>query len=255
MADLAFPWIQYRTAAYDLSTLVTGVAAKAYDECNNPTGLPRARVTWDDVAPAGGETWSAWVVYRRMADESQWTRLAVITDRATRTFLDWTAKGHMGIAYAVTWRADVGGGAIAESSRSLPAQLVLEFDYLYLHVFDHPEIWLKFPSFSANVDDVQANRVSVAWGSNRPNVQFGESFFSRISVPARPLMVNDWQWIQTLRRMRESYQLDSPIVARFGRSTERYFVAILSAPREMGQKQFTARMELVEVDFTEGVSS
>lgn len=220
-----------------------------------PILLPFVRLTWDEAeVTTPGASFIRYNIYRREAgqSESDWVRIATITDVETISYEDYCIPPRTVCEYAVTQSESISGASI-ESDKPDPVTALVEFNWAYLHNVADPTEYVIFFSLDGMEEITQDVQVRAAWGRQAPTAFIGEVDYSQWRVNGLPDVIRGTVWGAT--RSIASLQRSEAAVYCFrpGITGERYFVNITNLARRLGVLEGTPDIGLVEVHYDEAV--
>ncbi len=215
--------------------------------------LPRIRVQWDQVVPAGSEIFNHYDVLRREAGTSEWDSIRQINDIATTAIDDYNFAPGVTYEYAVIWTANTGTDALVSLPQTTPPAATVEWDWTFLHdVFD-PTNWVVFFSFEADEDRVSDRDFKRLWGRTKPTLFVGEDDHITLRIRGLPDVYHGTIWDDTERLYSMQAATGTTICVRRGKQRRVNFCGFADVSRSQGQEQYEPTVNLVEVNFDEAL--
>lgn len=242
--------VQSFSTSYVTSSNVLNVRAAAIG-CEDPQSLPLVRVTWSQIVPAGGESFVQYMVQRRAAGETTWTRLSTLTTIGTTSYIDYTAQPGVTYYYSVVWIASSGVNYLLSNAQA-NVTAHLAFDWAWLHVLDDPTKAVRLDALEMSENLVQSISLQETWGRHAPSALIGEANYSTFSIPLSTQVLRtptQWNMLRTIL----DYQRDSGSILclRLGRSQQRFFCTLMNPSRNYTLVSSDASIELSEVYYEE----
>lgn len=220
-----------------------------------PDALPKIQVRWDEVVPGGGETFLQYDVQRRQSGTTTWTRISILDDIETLSYLDANVAPLTTYEYAVLWQATSGASTLISAAAAVPATGRLEFDWAYLHVADDFSRWVRLEILSGSEASQQNIGYFQPWGRSSPTVHVGEALNSSFSLPIEPqglAATRQWTKIQDLLLAQQEGHV---LCLRMGKHRIHKFVTIRQSGRQLSEASYEARIDLQETFYDEAVQT
>lgn len=216
--------------------------------------LPGLTLTWNDVTLAGGDSFQQWNVYRlRTAVDTTYTRIAVITSEATRTYTDYNVASGQSYTYEVTVTALRAGTPIESSAGTVTRSVT--FAANFLHQVNNPANYLEVKTNdiqTALTPDVTLRKL---WGRKRPTAFVGEQLAATFKLVTAEALDSDYSaWNALVTLFKQQRDAGAVFCYRPRFNTERWFVALVDVnPREDFVGTYAMTVDLAEVDYDEAV--
>ncbi len=219
------------------------------------TQLPGLKLTWNQVTPPSGTAFISYDIMRRVAGETDFTRIAIVNDITTVTFTDFCVTSRVTYEYSVRWRATSGAAQVTSADTDPPVRGLVTFDFLFLHLEKDASVFVRLDSYRADKRRLADRRQLAVWGRTKPTVAIGEQIWHQLRIPGLPQLLEsrDGVWESLLTLMDEEREQTSVVCVRFGRASEQYFCNTIQETQRQAQKTYTPDLTLVEVHFDEAV--
>jgi len=174
-------------------TPITGVTATEV-----ATGNPHVRLTWD--ASTLGSDFVEYSIYRRLSGETEWTRVAEITDKAIIGADDYLVNLGATYEYSVRQTQNLTGDLV-ESADSLVASASMVFYGAVIHDVTDPASYVVLeytPSSDLRWRRQQAQ--VLYWGRTAPTVEFGPARY-RVLAISYALLSEDSAKLEALAKL------------------------------------------------------
>ena len=222
---------------------------------HDPTQLPGLRLTWDQVVPLSGTSFIAYGIMRRVAGDTTFTRIAVLTDITATEYTDFCTTSRVTYEYSVRWRVTAGAAQVTSPDTDPPVFAQVEFDFLFLHLERDTSFFVRLDTYRADKRRLRDQRQLAVWGRERPTLAIGEQIWHQLRIPGLQQLLSDRAgvWERLLDLMDQEREQASVVCVRFGRASERYFCNFVQETQRQAQKSYTPDVTLVEVHFVEAV--
>lgn len=246
------------TTSFSTSTDVTGLTATPIGDLNtDPADLPYMLIRW--AAPdVGALAFADYQVFRRVAGQTTYMRIAIISSETTLFYRDYTVAPRTLYEYAVKWTGYQGDQLLVSAYQATPALARNVFDFGWLHVVGNEAVRARVDSWSANGDLAQDGRLIQPWGRSTPTMHFGEVLSESYSLklPGRAYQAigrageDIWSLV---RAFAENQQSGATLCLRLGRQGVRIFCVMRKPTRRMNQGDEAISIEAVEIYYDESV--
>ena len=239
--------------SFPTSVNVSGVTVRSVGGCDNPEVLPGIKVSYSQVAPGGGETFSRYGIRRRMAGETNFILIAEVDSITSLSYIDYNVMPRQRYEYAVIWIAKSGTASFlisANQANNPGSQVDFEFNFLHtanINSADPDFRWLRVDSWEASVQVSQDIKLVQPWGRDLPTVHVGQALGTKVNIPLHDRLLTDTVFWKKITEMILA-QRDSAAVLclRFGRGRQIYFGIISNSTRSSTQKMYSTQLELSE---------
>jgi hypothetical protein len=219
--------------------------------------LPAIFLSWDASAEPLS-TFLRYQVYRRVAGDTDWTKMARITDRSLTTWTDYEIEGLVVYDYAVTVVADVSGEEI-ESAFPTAVQSLVTINSLFLHDQAAPEHYVQMAVQADTIAPQQVMTFVQPRGQSDPIAHVGRTLSKQLSFSftgqwtATDSTRNSDVW-DALEELQLRQQTNgSTLVCRTTRGVFAYCV-ITDMPRTDQPMQYGVSLKLQRVKAPAGVA-
>jgi hypothetical protein len=223
------------------------------DDCGGDSeGLPGGRIRW--TAPVlGAVTFTEYDILRREVGDTVWVRIAIITDWATTTYIDYTRPAGTTYEYAVVWQGVNGPPMISSPTYIVP--ITLSFPWTFIHDKDNSALFLRFFNYEPTARRNQDVNYEKTWGRPAPTAFIGEADSRVFSIPGLiEALATGVQWDGVSALLDAQVGLGRTFVLRLGRAQMAAYVQIdPGAQRKMSQKSNSVDISLTEVFVQEAV--
>lgn len=212
--------------------------------------LPYAQIAWDIGIVTGG-TFVRYNVLRRFAGETAYTRIATIADINTLTFRDYAITPRKVGQYYITQTVNISGELI-DSLPSEVTEVVVNFNWAYLHSMLDPSQYVVFFTLDIGEDVQQEVQLRTAWGRSAPTAFIGEADYLNFHISGLPDIIRGTVW--AVRDLASLQVTDAAVYClRLGIEAERHFVNITNLSRRIGNLDYQPDMAVSEVFYEEAV--
>ena len=217
--------------------------------------LPYNRFAWATYTPGAGYTFVQYNVKRRIAGDSAWTRIKVITDQGTTHYDDYAAPPNQRLEYIVTASALL-GSIVLESDEPDPVSGVLCFRSVYLHSVDDPAVYAVIPAYDFDEPALQDYQTVQPRGRVVPSAIVGKArwhvtSFRGLDQTFRPSV--SWDNLEALQLEQGPDGAAAILCLRAGEAGIRRFVTLSRLGRRAGQKSYAPDVEATETYYLEAV--
>lgn len=217
--------------------------------------LPDVTVSWNAAAAATPpDVFAQYNVYRQIAGEVAATRIAVITNIATVSFVDQECPSGAVATYSLTqsvWHL----GALVESVAAT-ASTTLGFKNIFLHSVLAPTNYVQMHGRAVNLDPLGNVVFKPVAGKQAPIAFIGSEQWATFSVSDRPHLWTDmltWAALTSLLTLQRT--LGYLYCLRVGYSGDKIFCTIdgNGVKRVDQPGAYTPSLTVTQVDFSEAV--
>lgn len=239
------------TTLFLTSVPVSGLTVKARDACFDASDVPYTYLHWTQVVPGAGETFTEYLVLRRVGGDTTWTLLAEITDITTTHYEDWLASPYTVYEYAVLWQATSASGILQSAQQTPVPWAQLRFDYTWLQRVDDHTLAIMLKSWDQTVDQVQDVTLATTAGRTRPTAFVGEPLYHSTKIPADVRLARESHWPTVLAFVEAQANEAAVYCLRIGKQRLRYFGVITDVSRAGQQLTYGVGLTFVETHYEE----
>ena len=213
--------------------------------------LPNIYLTWDPSTESL-DTFLRYQVYRRPFGESDWTKLARITDRSIAFYNDYSAGSGIVYQYAVTQVRDVAGEEV-ESAFPAAVEADLIIRSVFIHDVGAPSHYVELAGHSMRAAIEQPIVYKQIWSRRAPTAHVGNVLAERYEIE----VTEGWDesaeiWRATRDLIDRQRSTGATLMARQYRDV-RVFGVIESPGRDDAQVLYTEGLRFSEVHHNEEV--
>lgn len=156
------------------------------------------------------ETFTRYNVYRRKDGETDWVRIATISDATTVTYSDYTVKHAVIYEYTVTVTVTVDGSEVESDKDTSPPEDSVSFtntDKPFLHAVNDPTVYVEFKHQSEDIPSSQDISFVQTWGSTAPIAQIGEQRSRGFGIQSVVMPITEvdlWPAVQDLQDAKQT---------------------------------------------------
>ncbi len=221
----------------------------------DPTQLPGLMVCWAQPSVPVGTAFMRYEVMRRPVGETDYTRIALVTNFATLCYTDFCTTSRQTYEYSIRWRVTTATAQVVSDDQDPPVGDNVAFDFLFLHLEKDSSFVVRLDTYRADKRRLRDQRQLAVWGRERPTLAIGEQIWHQLRIPGLQQLLSDRAgvWDGLLDLMDQEGAQASVVCVRFGRASERYFCNFLQETQRQAQKSYTPDVTLVEVNHDEAV--
>ena len=246
--------------SFPTSVNVTGLTVKTVGGCDAPEILPGIRITYSQIVPGGGETFSRYGIRRRMAGETNFILIAEVYAIDTLRYHDYNVMPRQRYEYAVIWIAKSGSAFLVSSNQASNPGTQVDFDFNFLHTANinsaAPEfLWIRADSWDSTINVKQDIKYVQPWGRDLPTVHVGQALGVEITLPLFDRLQSDSVfWRKITDMILAQRDLAAVLCLRLGRGRQIYFGTISTSSRNNQQKTYGSSLQITESYFDEDLT-
>lgn len=215
--------------------------------------LPHIYVQWTQ-STEDPTTFLRYHIYRRRFGDTEWTLKKQVSDQTDTSWEDFSVQSGVLYEYDVTQIVDVAGDEVESAFSDNPAQVQLDWLWLFLHNVDDPGQYAAIPIEQQQLNDTSEMQFLTPYGRTSPTAFIGRRRDRTLSFNLNDSWVDTQEIWRALVELADEQRETAPtLLARQGWDVHMFCQLDRGLARSDARVMTTVGVSLREVYYSEAV--